>query len=117
MAVEYPAISPSRPILRQIKKPTQHLMVQSQRKAEGVSCQSREAKTSQSRRSVREPDRNGAANRTFLLNRLAMTERHIAVREHHIARQREIVAELGRVIVVAIPKRVRWQRNFCSRLK
>jgi hypothetical protein len=34
------------------------------------------------------------ANLTFLLSRLAMTERHIASGERHIARQREIVAEL-----------------------
>jgi hypothetical protein len=56
----------------------------------------REAKRSQNQRSVREPDRNGPANQTFLLSRLAMTERHIAASKRRVARQREIVAGLAR---------------------
>ncbi len=35
-------------------------------------------------------------NRAALLNRLAATERHIAVGEQHLLRQREIVGELER---------------------
>jgi hypothetical protein len=64
--------------------------------AQGRAPSRREAKRSQNQRSVREPHRNGPANQTFLLSRLAMTERHIAAGERHVARQREIVAELER---------------------